>query len=207
MIILLTTIYTFYATGISNSHYHLQVYPFIFILVVGILIKKEITLNISLLTILVVLICSRNISQYYHVTKHVQQTSTLFSGSTFRIIEELRKNNLQNQKIFFAYYHLGYWLLNQYPLTKSTNPPTTLKRPYVFKYFDNPRHTSLEEIRYIMEEIKPCVVVSRVPFLSFFPENSIENMYFKNIIAQKFQAVYEKTEEKIFIWNGLMSEN
>jgi hypothetical protein len=119
---------------------------------------------------------------------------------TFEIISELKKNKLNDDKIFFADYHIGYWLLNQYPLTKSTTHPSNLSRAYLFKYYNKPEETSLAELKYIMEDVKPKVIVSESNDLDFFPDNSPENRYFKKSIDEDFEMIYKDTVDNIYIW-------
>jgi hypothetical protein len=51
-----------------------------------------------------------------------------------------------------------------------------------------------------MEKINPEVIVSRKEWLSFFGENSEENLYFMSRTKSYFQLVYQNPAEKIFIW-------
>jgi hypothetical protein len=119
---------------------------------------------------------------------------------SFGVINELKKRKLDDNKIFFADYHICYWLLNQYPLTKSTTHPSNLARPYLFPYYGDSNKTSLEELKYILEGIRPEVMVSESNDLHFFTDSSVENLYFRKIVNSNFKKIYEDTTDHIFIW-------
>ena len=197
--ILLGTIFSFYSSGSINGHYYIRVFPFISLLVLGIIIKKEFNPGFAGLSLFVLLISIESIIEYYRLANHYAQNSRLYNGNTFRVINELKSRQLDNKKIFFADYHIGYWFLHQYPLTKSTTHPSSLSRPFFFKHFGNYR-SSLEELKYIMDTIKPEIVVSRNSRLDFFPEKSYENLYFDSTIANHFNIIYKKPDKHIFIW-------
>jgi 4-amino-4-deoxy-L-arabinose transferase-like glycosyltransferase len=199
-LILLTTIYTFFSSGKVNGHYLIQVYPFIVLIILGILVSKSLQPALSLLVVIVLLISVETWIEYYRLGKHVKQYSRLYNGKSVIAIEELKKRNLHDKRIFFSDYHIGYWSLKQYPLTKSTTHPSTLRRPLFFKYFDNPRQTSMAELRYLFEDVKPDVIVSKNRHLSFFPEGGEENQYFETIKSSTYQMIYENDTERIYIW-------
>ena len=129
-----------------------------------------------------------------------RQHSTLYNGKSLEVIKELKARQLDNKKVFFANYHIGYWFLHQYPLTKSTTHPSTLTRQFLFKYADIQSKSSLEEIKHLMENVKPAIIVSRSRYLDFFDEFSEENVYFKNIIGANYSMIYENPDKRIFIW-------
>jgi hypothetical protein len=107
---------------------------------------------------------------------------------------------LDEEKIFFTDYHIGYWLLHQYPLTKSSTHPSNIGRPFLFRYYNDSNNTSLAELRYILEGIKPQVIVSSSEGLDFFADSSSENQYFKNEVREVFQVVYKDPKDRIYIW-------
>lgn len=194
------TVYTFYSSGIVNGHYLVQVYPFVLILFAGAIIQKDIRINFSIAALAVVLLSFESISEYYLITKSYIVNSTFYRRQSFEIVKELKQKQLDKEKIFFADYHIGYWILNQLPLTKSSTHPSNLARPYLFKYFDNPNKTSMEELKYLMEQVKPDVVVSKYETLNFFPGNSEENLYFKKLMNQNFSVIRRDEKKEIFIW-------
>ena len=51
-----------------------------------------------------------------------------------------------------------------------------------------------------MEKIKPEVIVSESNDLDFFPDNSQENIYFKESMERDFEMIYKDTIDRIYIW-------
>ncbi len=196
---LLGTVYTFFSSGIVNNHYLIQVYPFILILVFGILIQKELRLKPYLLILFVVFVSAESLLEYYRILNSHTKNSSVYYRQSFQIRDVLEKRGLGKTKIFFIEYHIGYWLLGQYPLTKSTTHPSTLTRPYLFKYF-TASNTSLDELKYLMEQKRPDVVVGKQEHLEFFPSDSDENDYFKAIIKKDFRIIYHDEKNHIIIW-------
>jgi hypothetical protein len=196
--VLAGTIYTFFSSGIVNGHYLIQVFPFILLLVAGVAIKKKLRLRWRYLVLFVVLISSESLVEYYEVAKSYKEASTFYYRPGFQIVNELKRKQLEKKTIFFADYHIGYWLLNKYPLSRSSTHPSNLNRPYLFKYFGVHR-SSLEELKYIMEKIKPDVVVSRWEQLSFFSPDSEENIYFKTTMNKQFAVIKRDDKNRIVI--------
>ncbi len=200
--ILLGTIYTFFSSGIVNGHYLIQIFPFILILLVGIALQKRFRVRLRYLVIFVVLISVESLVEYYNLAKSYKENSTFYYRPGFQIVNELKKRSLDKKRIFFADYHIGYWHLHQYPLTKSTTHPSNLGRSYLFKYFDVHRN-SLEELKYIMEELRPDVVVSKREQLSFFSPTGEENTFFKTTINKEFIILLQDEKNKIIIWQRI----
>jgi 4-amino-4-deoxy-L-arabinose transferase-like glycosyltransferase len=200
---LVGTVYTFYSSGIVNGHYLVQVYPFFLMLLLGLLLRVNYQPRLVVAAAFVVLVSFEAIAEYYYLISGLK--NPVEYRPTFEVVSELKKRKLDDDKIFFADYHIGYWLLDQYPLTKSSTHPSNIARPYLFKYYDDPSKNSLQELRYIMEQVKPEVIVSQSDDLEFFPDNSPENIYFKKKLAVDFERIYTDTTDDIFIWER--SEN
>lgn len=196
--ILSGTVYTFFSSGIVNGHYLVQIYPFLLMLVFGIILQFEFRLKLSVVAIAVFLLSFESVAEYYRLFIGLKDPAEY--RPTFEVIRELKKRNLDDDKIFFADYHIGYWLLDKYPLTKSTTHPSNLGRSFLFQYYNDPNKTSLDELKYIMDGIKPEVVVSDADDLDFFPDSSLENKYFKKTISENFEMIYKDTTDQIFIW-------
>jgi hypothetical protein len=199
-LIILATIYTFFSAGMVNGHYLIQLYPFIVLLVFGIIITKELKVGLIALGLFVLVAGVETMIEYYRLFNHYNKYGTLYHGKSFEAIRELKARQLDTTKIFFVDYHIGYWLLRQYPLTKSTTHPSNITRPYLFKYFGVRNSTSMQELKYLMEEVKPVVIVSKNPYLSFFWEGSEENLYFTEFVEKQFRLIYNNPEKRIYIW-------
>jgi len=198
--LLISTLFTFYSSGTVNGHYLIQIFPFIAVLFLGFTLKNELKFFTYLRAALLILLLSvESYIEYYRIIKQYSENSTFYNGKAFASVNELKKLKLDDKKIFFADHHIGYWFLNKYPLTKSVTHPSSLSRPAFFKHFGDTR-SSLEELKYIMEELRPEVIVSRKECLSFFDENTAENLYFMSRMKNDFQLVYQNPAQKIFIW-------
>jgi hypothetical protein len=196
--ILVGTVYTFYSSGIINGHYLVQLYAFLLMILFGVIFRKNMQLKLGLAAAIVLLLSFESIWEYYRIASNLKHFAEY--RPTFEIVRELKKRNLQNDKIFFADYHIGYWLVDQYPLTKSTTHPSNIARPYLFKYFNDSSKSSLEDLQFIMEKIRPDVIVSKYNKLNFFADSSAENLFFKENLSQNFGEVYKDSIDKIFIW-------
>jgi hypothetical protein len=196
--ILVGTVYTFFSSGIVNGHYLVQVYPFLLILLFGIIIPKTIKFKLSIAAIVVALLSFESILEYGRLVQNIGKPEEY--RPTFKVVSELKKRKLDDDKIFFADYHIGYWLLNQYPLTKSTTHPSNLGRPFLFKYFNDSNKTSLDELKFIMSDVKPEVIVSSADDLYFFQDSSSENIFFRKTLSEDFDMIYKDTTDRIFIW-------
>jgi hypothetical protein len=197
--LLASTIYTFYSSGTVNGHYLIEIFPFMAVLFWGFTLRSELRYSYLKLAPVVLLLSAESFIEYYRIIDHYSENSTFYNGKAFASVNELKMLKLDDKKIFFADYHIGYWFLNKYPLTKSITHPSSLSRPAFFKHFGDTR-TSLEELKYIMEEINPEVIVSRKECLSFFKEDDPENIYFMSRMKNHYELVYQNTVEKIFIW-------
>jgi hypothetical protein len=196
--ILVGTVYTFYSSGIVNGHYLVQIYPFLLLLLFGVIFPKEIHFKPSVAIVAVVLLSFESIAEYRRLIKTIGNRESY--RPTFEAVSELKKLKLDDNKIFFADYHIGYWLLNQYPLTKSTTHPSNISRPFLFKYYNDSNKTSLQELKYLMEDVKPEVIVSQSNDLEFFSDSSSENKYFLKTLNDDFEKVYEDSNDHVFIW-------
>ncbi len=193
------TIFTFFSSGTLNGHYLIQVYPFMAILILGFTIQRELTPGYMKYTILVLLISLESYIEYYRVIKNYSETSSLYHGKAITSINKLKMLGLDKKKIFFADHHIGYWFLHEYPLTRSVTHPSSLSRPAFFKHFGNTRNT-MEELKYILEDINPEVIVSRYEYLSFFKEKDPENLYFMSRMKNYYEIVFQDPGQMIFIW-------
>jgi hypothetical protein len=198
-LILLMTVYTFYSSGAVNGHYLIQAYPFMAIIFLGV-VARSIRIRIRYLVIIVLLVSAESWIEYSRVVRNLSSRGTAYNGKSFQVISELKSRGLDNKKIFFADYHIGYWFLHQYPLTKSTTHPSSLRRPFLFRYFGNSNKTSLEELAYIFQVVRPEIIVSKNRRLSFFVEEAEENNYFRAMTDSSYQMIIEDDRNRIYTW-------
>jgi 4-amino-4-deoxy-L-arabinose transferase-like glycosyltransferase len=200
VLIILATIYTFFSAGMVNGHYLIQVYPFIILIVFGIILTREIKPSLAALSLLTLLLSIETWIEYSRVLKHYNKYGTWQNGNTYDAIRDIRARQLDTAKIFFVDYHIGYWLLHKEPLTKSTTHPSNITRPYLFKYFGVRNSTSMQELKYLFEEVRPDLIVSKNKYLSFFMEGGEENLYFAEVTDKEFDLVYNEPGKRIYIW-------
>jgi hypothetical protein len=198
ILILVATVYTFFSSGIVNGHYLVQVYPFFLILLLGVLPQRTVQPKLSVVALVVVLLSFESIMEGVRLIQSRKEPAEY--RPTFEVVSELRKLKLDNDKIFFTDYHIGYWLLHQYPLTKSTTHPSNLARPFLFRYYNDSNNTSLQELRHILDDLKPQVIVSSTDGIDFLPDSSSENKYFLKQMGEHFHVVYKDEKDRIYIW-------
>jgi len=200
--ILVGTVYTFFSSGIINGHYLVQIYPFVLLLIFGVIIQKQMQVKLGIASIVIILASVESILEYTRIIKAIQNPPEY--RATFEVINELKKRKLDTGKIFFADYHIGYWLLHKYPLTKSTTHPSNLARPYLFPYYNDSVKTSMDELKHLFDNVRPDVIVSETNGLKFFPSGTAEDNYFKNIIIKDFQMIYKDSSDRIYIWERVL---
>jgi hypothetical protein len=196
--ILVGTVYTFFSSGIVNGHYLVETYPFFLILVFGVLIQRSIQPRLTIMALIVFLLSFESISEYVKLVKTRKEPAQY--RPTFEVVDQLKKRNLDSSRILFLDYHIGYWLLHQYPLTKSTTHPSNLGRPFLFPYMNDSNRTSLDELKSIMENVRPEVIVSQANGIEFFEDSSAENRYFKSELQNDFRTIYTNPTHRIYIW-------
>lgn len=196
--VLTGTVYTFYSSGIVNGHYLVQLYPFLLLLLFGIIIRKTIRIRLVIVALVVLLISEESILEYYRLLSTRSNPAEYRPG--FEVVHEIKKRKLDHEKIFFADYHIAYWMLHQYPLTKSTTHPSNLARPYLFRYYNQARKSSAEELQFLLEQLKPKLIVSKSEDLYFFDRNSPENIYFRKIVKEHYHLIYQDPGDRIHIW-------
>ena len=199
------TVVSFVTTGKVNGHYLIEIYPFLLLLGLGTIVARHFQPSLIIISLAILIISFESWKEYIAVARNWSEKGTPFNGKSYLVIDKLRAEGLSHEKIFFADYHIAYWLLGEYPLTKSTTHPSNLARPYLFKYFGNDRKTSIEELKYIMEVIRPNVIVSRKPYISFLSPDGEENRYFSEFANANFNLIMESEKDRIYIWRRNMT--
>lgn len=190
---------SFLKGGRINGHYLIQLHPMLVILV-------AITLNAlrpqylskipkSVLFILL-LVPVESYLEYGNIVGNKLRYGTFFNGEGFTVPEYITKNKLETKNILFLGYHIGYWNLGKLPPTKASTHPSNLCRDELFPFFNNPRKTSVEELKYIMEELRPKTIVIRKNKHIFDKKELEENVYIDEYLAKyyKLHATVENAE-------------
>jgi hypothetical protein len=198
-ITILGVVLSFVKGGRVNGHYLIQLHPLL-IVFVGITLSQiqwRITSKIrKLILLLIVLIPMETYLEYGNIIKNKISTGTFYNGEGISVPAYILENNLDKTNIFFLEYQIGYWFLDVNPPTKIATHPSNICKDEMFEFFDNPRKTSVEELKYIMEELRPKTVILRKNKRIFDKKELEENNYIEPYLQKhyKVHAVVEKAE-------------
>lgn len=199
LITIIGVVVSFIKGGRVNGHYLIQLHPLL-IVFVGIALSK-IQWNISLkikewILVVIVLIPVESYLEYGNIIKNKIEKGTFYNGEGISVPAYIVENNLDKKNILFLGYHIGYWFLNVNPPTKVATHPSNLCKDEMFEFFDNPRKTSVEELKYIMEELQPKTVVLRKNKRIFDKKEIDENAYIEAYLKThyKLHAEVENAE-------------
>ena len=203
LLVILGVLFSFVQTGKINGHYLIQLYPFILILISLAIsklppLKKKLPLAAG---VLLILIPMEAYLEYANVVANKMEKGSFFNGEGIDVPKYIAENNLETKNIFFTEYHIGYWVLGETPPTKAATHPSNITRDKLFPYMDNPRKTAMEELRYIMEEIQPKILVARKR-KTIFDKKLLElNAYIDAYLYQHYELI--KTIDRGLIYQRL----
>lgn len=149
--------------GKVNGHYLIQLYPFILI-PLGMAVAKLPSIQKKyrfLIISLLVLIPMESYLEYGNIFSNKLEKGSFYNGEGIDIPRFIEKHDLKTNNIFFTEYHIGYWVLDETPPTKPATHPSNITREELFPYMNNPRTTGIEELKYIMEVIRPKTLIAR----------------------------------------------
>ncbi|MFS4492451.1 ArnT family glycosyltransferase [Maribacter sp. 2308TA10-17] len=202
LVAILGVLYAFFKGGRINSHYLIQLYP-ILIVLVGIVFGKLCTswkVKIpKAFLLLLLLFPAESYLEYYRIVKHKIERGSFYNGEGITVPKYLSENNINADNILFLEYHIGYWKLNKKPPTKAATHPSNICKPEMFAAYDNPRSTSMEELRYIMETLQPETIVTRKDRLIFDEQQVEANAYLEKYIPNNYKLHTVVDEAEIFI--------
>ncbi len=190
---------SFFKGGRINGHYLIQLHPmfaiFLAVTISGILSHYNPRIPKTAL-LLLFLIPVESYLEYGNIVKNKVRYGTFYNGEGFTVPEYISNNNLETKNIFFLDYHIGYWNLGKLPPTKAATHPSNICRDELFPFFHNPRATSVEELKYIMEDLRPKTVILRKGKRIFDKKEIEENEYIDAYLAKHYNvlAVVENAE-------------
>ncbi|NJB71203.1 4-amino-4-deoxy-L-arabinose transferase-like glycosyltransferase [Saonia flava] len=199
LVTLLGVLFSFLKGGRINGHYLIQLHP-ILILFIGIVVSQISFLKKSILKpyyiLLLLLLPMESYIEYVAIVKNKVQKGTFYNGEGFSVPNYILENNIETKNILFLGYHIGYWELDLNPPTKAATHPSNICRSELFPFYENPRTTSIEELQYIMEELKPKTIITRKGRSVFDKKMIEENEYINNYLAKYYRPieVVEKAE-------------
>lgn len=192
-------LFSFLKGGRINGHYLIQLHPMLIILFATAIHQLVISYQIKIYSaffFLLLLVPAESYLEYGNIIGNKIKKETFFNGEGFTVPAYISQNNLETKNILFFGYHIGYWNLASLPPTKAATHPSSICRDELFTFFDNPRKTSLEELRYIMEELKPKTIVVRKGRRVFDKKEIEENEYIDAYLLKhyKIYATVEKAD-------------
>jgi len=183
---------SFIQGGRVNGHYLIQFHP-TFLVLAGIVLQRALpplTAKWKSWGVLVFLLLPmESYKEYYDVVRYKIERGTFFNGEGFSVPAYLERNNMETTDVFFLEYHIGYWLLPANPPTRAATHPSNLCRDELFRFYDNPRETSMEELAYIMDTLRPEIVVTRYERRIFGEKEEEENQYMLNYLQTHYEVV------------------
>nr|WP_299487091.1 glycosyltransferase family 39 protein [uncultured Allomuricauda sp.] len=189
--IIMGVLLSFMQTGKVNGHYLIQLYPFILVPLGMALSKlpavnKKYTLPIAFL---LALLPMEAYLEYGNIVSNKMEKGTYFNGEGIDVPRYIVENNIETNNIFFTEYHIGYWVLGEHPPTKAATHPSSITREELFPYMQNPRHTGMEELKYILEEVRPKTVVARKGKRIFDKKLLEFNAYIDVYLAENYTLI------------------
>ena len=184
-------LFALFRGGLINGHYLIQLHPLLTIpvaMLLGYALRSVSRDYRPYVLLLMLLLPMEAYKEYYDVAKYKAKYATFQNGEGFTVPDYIRDNKLPTQNILFLEYHIGYWFLDLLPPTKAATHPTNLVRDETFRFFDNPRKSSIEELRYIFEDLKPEIVITRQRWHIFDKKRDVEeNTYVRAYLESNYE--------------------
>jgi len=112
---------------------------------------------------------------------------SLYNGEGIEIPAYLKNTIKVTDKVLFLDFHIGYWELNRSPLTKAVTHPSNIKRENLYPFYSNTRENCLEELTYILETLKPEIVVTKNDATPFLYDMPLDNIYFIGYLKKHYK--------------------
>jgi hypothetical protein len=94
------------------------------------------------------------------LAQHLWRGEPLSYGIEYDIARYIRSQRIDDFSLFMMDYHLVYWLLGRYPLTRLATHPSTLSKPFLRKYLEPGSYTTEDALRSVFRR-EPTFVVWR----------------------------------------------
>ncbi len=190
IVAVLGALFSFAKAGRINSHYLIQLHPLLIVLVAlaiaCIPFFRKWHYTGALAFFLIVAIPAESYLEYYRIAQHKIERDTFYNGEGISVPRYLLKNHPKEKNVLFLGYHIGYWGIDSKPPTMSATHPSNICRNELFPYYKNPRKTGIEELVYIMTEIRPAIVVTRTDRLKFDKKLAAENTYIDRYLEKYY---------------------
>lgn len=190
IITVIGVLFSFLKGGRVNGHYLIQLHPMFIILVAVVVSKLQLKNKLKIpkpALLLLLLIPVESYLEYGNIIQHKVKFGTFYNGEGFSVPKYIKENNLDTKNILFLGYHIGYWNLSALPPSKAATHPSNICRDELYPFFENPRKTSVEELAYIMEELRPKTVVLRKNKRIFDKKEIDENAYIEAYLKTHYK--------------------
>lgn len=202
ILMLLGIVFSFFRIGKINGHYMIQIYPILLVLLVAVMEKIKWTMPWSGRWVVLGLLLVAPIESYLEgadVIRHRMRRGSWFNGEGITVPKYLTDNGLDDKRIFFLEYHIGYWVLGQEPPSKAATHPSNICRSELFPFLNQERRTGVEELEYIMEEVYPEIVIVRQNRSIFDADHPEENAYIDRYLETHFTPLKKVDNALILI--------
>jgi len=189
---ILGVLFSFYKGGRINGHYLIQLYPMLLILVGLVVYKAAVYYKPKMpraLLLILLLIPMESYLEYKNIIANKINRGTYFNGEGFTVPAYILANKLDTKNILFMEYHIGYWNLNKLPPTKAATHPSNIFRDELFKFHKNPRENTLSELRYILEELAPKIVILRNGKPMFVKNQEEASTYINTYFTNHYKTI------------------
>ena len=200
LVALVGVVIAFISGGRINGHYLIQLHPILLIrlgIVLGNALPAIKWTYRPLVLMILLLLPIESYKEYSDIIRNKLKTGNFINGEGYTVSEYIKEQGLSSKRILFLEYHIGYWFLDIIPPTKAATHPTNICRDETFVYFDNPRDKSMEELRYIMEDIAPEIVITRKKWNIFDKKEEEENNYIRNFLQEHYNIRKEIDNSEI----------
>ena len=173
---------SFVIAGKINGHYLLQCYPLVFILFGWLQPKQSYTSKkaMGIFSLVCLILPFESYKEYGAIFKNKQVHGTYYNGEGIEVPAYLKKKQYPLDHILFLEYHIGYWMLNKRPPTMAVTHPSNLFRTNLFPFY-NKRETTQQELAYILDSLKPAVIVIDHKNSLFKGRSVLETQFTKKI--------------------------
>ena len=194
---------SFMQAGKINGHYLIQLYPLVLVpfgmMAAGLpAVMGKLRPMVYFLLLLVPMEAHL---EYANIIGNKIKKGTFYNGEGFTVPQYIIDHKLDTHNIYFTEYHIGYWVLGTHPPTKAVTHPSNITRDELFPYMENPRKTGLGELRYIMEKVRPKILVARVGKKIFDKKLTEYNAYIDAYLKRNYRLL--DTVDKGLIYQRL----
>ncbi len=182
-------VFSFIKGGRINGHYLIQLHPVFMILAAIFISQLSFLKNWNYrpyVFFLLLLLPMESYLEYANIVKTKINRGTFFNGEGISVPNYIKQHQIDTENILFLEYHIGYWSLDAKPPIKSATHPSNICRNELFAFYDNPRETAVDELKYIMEQVQPKTVVIRKNRSIFHPDLIAENKYIDSQLREKY---------------------